>query len=72
MADIQLYNTALSANDVQALYQEGIGGAPINIQSLVGWWPLNGNANDYSGNGNNGVPSSVIYTTNWYSGYNAP
>ncbi|MGC9010605.1 MAG: hypothetical protein ACP5JN_00435 [Candidatus Micrarchaeia archaeon] len=39
--------------------QEGIGGAPIDLQHLVAWWPLNGNANDYSGNGNNGVPSNV-------------
>lgn len=72
MSNVQLYNTALSSNDIQALYHEGIGGAPINIQSLVGWWSLNGNANDYSGNGNNGVPSSVTYTSNWYSGYSAP
>ena len=72
IANVQFYNTALSANDVQALYQEGIGGAPIKIQNLIGWWPLNGNANDYSGNGNNGVPSGVTYTSNWYSGYSAP
>ncbi len=72
IANIQVYDTVLSSNDVQALYQEGIGGAPINIQNLVGWWPLNGNANDYSGNGNNGVPSGVTYTSNWYSGYSAP
>ncbi|MEM3985117.1 MAG: LamG-like jellyroll fold domain-containing protein [Candidatus Micrarchaeaceae archaeon] len=72
LANIQIYNTAISANDIQALYQEGIGGAPINIQNLVGWWPLNGNTNDYSGNGNNGVPSGVTYTSNWYSGYSAP
>ena len=73
IANVQLYNTSLSTNDVQALYQEGIGGAPIDLQNLVGWWPLNGNANDYSGNGNNGVPTSgVSYTNNWYSGYSAP
>ena len=72
IANVQIYNTTLSANDVQALYQEGIGGAPIKIQNLVGWWPLNGNANDYSGNGNNGVPSGVTYTSNWYSGYSTP
>ncbi len=72
IANVQIYNTALSSNDVQALYQEGIGGAPINVQSLVGWWPLNGNANDYSGNGNNGVPNGITYTSNWYSGYAAP
>ena len=72
IANIQVYDTSLSANDIQALYKEGIGGAPIKIQNLVGWWPLNGNANDYSGNGNNGVPTNVVYTSNWYSGYSAP
>jgi len=72
MADVQIYNTALSANEIQALYLEGIGGAPIDLQHLVGWWPLNGNANDYSGNGNNGVPSNVIFVSNWYNGYTPP
>ncbi|MGC8479024.1 MAG: LamG-like jellyroll fold domain-containing protein, partial [Candidatus Micrarchaeia archaeon] len=72
IANSQIYNTSLSANDIQALYQEGIGGAPINLQNLIGWWPLNGNANDYSGNGNNGVPSNVVFVSNWYSGYTPP
>ena len=72
VSNVQIYNTALSTNEIQALYQEGIGGAPIKIQNLAGWWPLNGNANDYSGNGNNGVPNGITYTSNWYSGYSAP
>ncbi len=72
VSNIQLYNTPLSANDIEALYQEGIGGAPIKIQNLVGWWPLNGNANDYSGNGNNGAATGVSYTTSWTSTYSAP
>jgi len=72
MANVQLYNTSLSANGIQALYREGIGGAPIDLQHLVAWYPLNGNANDYSGNGNNGVPTNVIFVSNWYSGYTPP
>ncbi|MEM3227760.1 MAG: LamG-like jellyroll fold domain-containing protein, partial [Candidatus Micrarchaeaceae archaeon] len=72
IANIQLYNTTLSASEIQAIYQEGIGGAPINLQNLVGWWPLNGNANDYSGNDNNGQATNVTYVTNWYSGYTPP
>ena len=72
VADVQVYNTSLDANSVKALYQEGIGGAPINLQSLVGWWPLNGNANDYSGNLANGAPTAVTYTNQWLSGYNIP
>ena len=71
-ADVQIYNSSLSANEVQALYLEGIGGAPIRLQNLVGWWPLNGNANDYSGNNNNGVPTGVTYTSQWASGYTSP
>ena len=70
--NIQIYNTSLSQPEITALYQEGIGGAPTNIQNLVGWWPLNGNSNDYSGNGNNGVPTNVIFTSSWESGYTAP
>ena len=72
MSDVQVYNTSLSYNSIQALYQEGIGGAPIDLNNLVGWWPLNGNPNDYSGNGNNGAATNVIYTSNWESGYSAP
>jgi len=72
LANVQLYNTSLSANEIQALYLEGIGGAPIDLQHLVGWWPLNGNANDYSGNGNNGQIYNINFVSNWYSGYTPP
>ena len=73
ISNVQIYNTSLSGADIEALYKEGIGGAPINLRNLVGWWPLNGNAKDYSGNGNNGnVIGNVIFTTNWYNGYTAP
>ena len=72
IANVQVYNTSLSANEIQALYQEGIGGAPIDLQHLVAWWPLNGNANDYSGNGNNGQINNVNFVSNWYNGYTPP
>jgi hypothetical protein len=64
-SNVQIYNTSLSQAEIQGLYAEGIGGAPTRLQNLVGWWPLNGNANDYSGNGNNGVPTSVVFTSTW-------
>jgi len=72
IANVQIYNTSLSASEIQALYQEGIGGAPIDLQNLVAWWPLNGNANDYSGNSNNGQINNVNFVSNWWSGYTPP
>jgi hypothetical protein len=72
LANLQIYNTSLDANQISALYIEGIGGAPIAPQSVVGWWPLNGNATDYSGNNNNGAPTNIIYTGSWASGYTQP
>jgi len=72
LADVQIYNTSLSANDVQALHKEGIGGEPILSDGLVGWWALNGNTNDTSGNLNNGQASGVGYTSFWTNGYAAP
>ncbi len=65
ISNVQLYNVTLSQTEITALYDEGIGGAPIDLQNLVGWWPLNGNANDYSGNENNGQATNVIYTGSW-------
>ncbi|MFP3289028.1 MAG: LamG-like jellyroll fold domain-containing protein [Candidatus Micrarchaeota archaeon] len=72
IANVQAYSTNLTSGQIQALYLEGIGGAPIDLQHLVAWWPLNGNANDYSGNGNNGQISNVNFVSNWYNGYTPP
>ncbi len=35
----------------------------VPSNGLVGWWPFNGNANDESGNGNNGTNSGATLTT---------
>jgi hypothetical protein len=68
-SNVQMYNTSLSASDVQGIFTSGIGGAPTQLQNLVGWWPLNGNANDYSGNNNAGQAfGGTSYTTQWTSG----
>ena len=34
----------------------------VPANGLVGWWPFNGNANDESGNGNNGTVSGATLT----------
>ena len=73
IANVQIYNEALSESQIYALYQEGIGGDPIDLQNLVAWYPLNGNANDYSGNDNNGkVLGTIDYSSTWYRTYSAP
>jgi uncharacterized repeat protein (TIGR01451 family) len=36
----------------------------VPTNGLVGWWPFNGNANDESGNGNNGTVNGATYTNN--------
>ena len=72
LADIQIYNASLDQQQISALYLEGIGGVPINLQNLEGWWPLNGNANDYSGNNNDGIATNVIWSGTWWQDYSAP
>ena len=73
IANVQVYGTSLSENSIKALYQEGIGAAPIDINNLLGWWPLNGNTNDYSGNGNNGnVSGGMNFVGSWLNGYTQP
>ena len=44
---------------------------PSNLQNgLVGYWPFCGNANDASGNGNNGVLNGATLTTDRFGNAN--
>ncbi len=72
LSNVQLYNASLSSNEITSLYDEGIGGTPVSLGTVIGWWQLNGNPNDYSGNLQNGVASGVTFTSSWTSGYTAP
>jgi hypothetical protein len=65
ISNVQIYNTSLSASQISSLYAEGIGGVPTSLSNLVGWWPLNNDAKDYSGNNNNGAATSVSFMSSW-------
>lgn len=43
----------------------------VPTNGLVGWWPFNGNANDESGNGNNGTVNGATLTTDRFGNANA-
>jgi hypothetical protein len=42
----------------------------VPTDGLVGWWPFNGNANDESGNGNNGIVNGAALTADRFGGMN--
>ena len=43
----------------------------VPTNGLVGWWPFNGNANDESGNGNNGTVNGASLTTDRFGNSNS-
>jgi hypothetical protein len=43
----------------------------VPSNGLVGWWPFNGNANDESGNGNNGTVNGATLTTDRFGNSNS-
>ncbi len=61
LADVQIYNRSLSAPQVAELYRRGVYGMPLSSNGLVGWWPLNGNAKDYSGFADNGTTANISW-----------
>jgi len=65
IANVQIYNTALTPQQIQQLYLQGINSPPIPNAGLVGWWPLQGNANDYSPYNNFGTPYNVVYNSTY-------
>jgi hypothetical protein len=65
--DIAIYNRALTQQEIINLYTNSL---PVSClpsyvptNGLVGYWPFCGNANDESGNGNNGTVNGAILTT---------
>lgn len=63
IANLQIYSKALSPSQAASIYINGIDAPPLSNSSLIGWWPLNGNPDDYSGYNNNGTASNIIYIT---------
>ncbi len=43
----------------------------VPTNGLIGWWPFNGNANDESGNGNNGTVNGAVLTTDRFNNTDA-
>ena len=43
----------------------------VPTNGLVGWWPFNGNANDESGNGNNGTVNGATLTVDRNGAFNS-
>jgi len=42
----------------------------VPTNGLVGWWPFNGNANDESGNGNNGIVNGATLASDRFGNAN--
>jgi hypothetical protein len=78
--DISIYNRALSPTEINQIYtdQTSTVATPpcptlaTNLQTgLVGYWPFCGNANDESGNGNNGTVNGATLTADRFGNANS-
>lgn len=66
IANVQLYASVLNPSKIYQLYKSAINSVPIGNAGLLGWWPLDENANDYSGSGNDGKPHNVNFVRTDY------
>ena len=75
--DIGIWNRALSQAEITAMYNGVTYSDSCNnvsgslTQGLVGYWPFCGNANDDSGNGNNGTVNGATLTTDRFGNANS-
>ncbi len=68
--DIGIWNRALTSCEINQLYTASLGSNALT-NGLVGWWPFTGNANDLSGNGNNGANNGATLTVDRFSNSNS-
>ena len=75
--DIAIYNRALTQQEITNMYNgvnysdtcNAVSGSLTN--GLVGYWPFCGNANDDSGNGNNGTVNGATLSTDRFGNNNS-
>ncbi|MBI2624582.1 LamG domain-containing protein [Candidatus Parcubacteria bacterium] len=71
--EVRIYNRALTAGEVSALYRAGqVSQRNQNQSGLVGYWSLNdgagATATDFSGNKNHGTLTNMDPSTEWVNG----
>ncbi len=66
LANVQIYNVSLSQQQAAALYQEGMSGPPLLQNSIVGWYPLHSDGNNYAGEYSAGFPVNVVFVSTNY------
>jgi len=63
--DIRIYNRVLTSSEILAIYNES-----LPTSGMVAYYPFNGNANDLSGNANNGTVYGASLTTDRFGNSN--
>ena len=67
----EIVKLKVSIEELKALMEELLAGkSPIPTNGLVAWYPFNGNANDESGNGNNGVVNGATLAVDRFDNQN--
>ena len=74
--DIGVWNRALTQQEITNIYNSSLPQtaclpANVPITGLVGYWPFCGNANDESGNGNNGTNNGATLTADRFGNSNS-
>lgn len=64
--DIRFYNYPLSGVDILALYESEKPSVTPEPDGLIAYYPFNGNANDESGNANDGTVNGAVLTADRY------
>lgn len=64
MDELRIYGRALTANEIQGLFDEP------DPTKFIAYWPFDGNANDVSGNGNNGTVNGASLTSDRFGSSN--
>jgi len=64
--DMRIFNRLLNGTEILELYHDSTTYFPPAIDSLVAYFPFNGNVNDESGNMNNGVNHNASFAMDRY------